>query len=195
MIINGDAQNLDLSRFKKYGVIVADPPWLYRVNKGDGVAENHYSVMTTTDLMAMPVQHLSAPDCILFLWGTWPKLPEAVSVMAAWGFEHLTGFPWIKTTKNGALCYGVGYWVRGCSEYVLVGRKGHVSPPEALDRYLGILSPRMTHSRKPASVHEIAETLPGPYLELFARRPREGWDTFGNEVKEEWAGLPLLQLT
>ena len=81
--------------------------------------------------------------------------------------------------------------MRGCSEYVLVGRRGKVSPPR-LKGFLGLLSPNLRHSRKPDSVHEIAEALPGPYLELFGRRPRKGWTVFGNEVKEETDGLPMF---
>ncbi len=183
-IIIGDATNMDLTKFERYGVIVADPPWPYRVAKGQGIAEDQYAVMTDDDLRAMPVSQLALDDCILFLWGTWPKMPEAIQLMTAWGFDYVTGFPWVKTnSKNGQPFYGVGYWVRGCSEYVLIGRCGHVSPPR-MKGFMGILSPGFKHSRKPDSVHEIAEALPGPYLELFGRRSRSGWTVFGNEVEE-----------
>lgn len=185
MIIRGDARNMDLAQFPHpYGVIIADPPWEYRVTKGQGIAEDQYSTMNMSDLKAMPVPELCADDCILFLWGTWPKLPEVVSLMAAWEFEYVTGLPWVKTNKkNGKLFYGIGYWVRGCSEYILIGRRGKVSPPR-LKGFMGILSPTFQHSRKPDSVHQIAEALPGPYLELFARRSRPGWTVFGNEIEE-----------
>jgi len=73
----------------------------------------------------------------------------------------------------------VGYWVAGCSEYVLIGRRGKVSPPNT-DNYLGLIGPAFEHSRKPDDVHDIAENLPGPYLELFAHRTRAGWTVFGN---------------
>lgn len=189
----GDARNdSDLLQLGKFGVIVADPPWLYRVAKGEGTAKEQYDLLTDDDLLQMPIGDLAADNCILFLWGTWPKLPEAMAVMRAWGFEYITGLPWVKLTKgsNGpVLSYGVGYWVRGCSEYVLIGRCGNVSPPRQ-HGYLGILSPNLHHSRKPDSIHELAETLPGPYLELFARRPRVNWTTFGNEKEED---LPLFR--
>jgi N6-adenosine-specific RNA methylase IME4 len=92
-------------------------------------------------------------------------------------------------TKGRGINYGVGYWVRGCSEFVFIARRGHVSPPSQ-EGFLGLMSPNLQHSRKPDSVHVLAESLPGPYLELFARRPRDGWDTFGNEVERE---LPLFR--
>jgi N6-adenosine-specific RNA methylase IME4 len=183
-IIIGDASDMNLEKFDRYGVIVADPPWPYRVAKGQGIAEDQYAVMTDGDLRAMPISQLALDNCVLLLWGTWPKLPEAIQLMTAWGFEYVTGFPWVKTnSKNGQPFYGVGYWVRGCSEYVLIGRRGHVSPPR-MKGFMGILSPGFKHSRKPDSVHDIAEALPGPYLELFGRRSRPGWTVFGNEVEE-----------
>ena len=183
MIINGDARTIDPADFKRYGVIVADPPWLYRVAKGQGTAEDQYDLMREEDIYSMPVGELALDDSVLFLWGTWPKLPEAIKVAESWGFEYVTGLPWIKLNRNdGGAFYGIGYWVRGCSEYVLICRKGHVSPPR-LDGFLGLMSPNFEHSRKPNSIHEIAEALPGPYLELFARRDRAGWDCFGNEVQ------------
>ena len=76
--------------------------------------------------------------------------------------------------------YGVGFWARGCSELVLIGRKGNVKSPS--DGFIGLLSPNLYHSRKPEDIYAYAESLPGPYLELFARRIRSGWDTWGNEV-------------
>lgn len=194
--IIGDARNMDLSAFPhKYGVIVADPPWPYQQwsERKHGAAAAIYDTLDMPALLDMPVPSLAGPDCALLLWGTWPKLLEALQVMAAWGFEYVTGFPWVKlASENGGPSYGVGFWVRGCSEFVLIGRKGHVSPPR-MEGFLGLLSPSLHHSHKPDSVHEIAEALPGPYLELFARRSRKNWTTFGNELEESdvWFGTHL----
>ena len=193
-VILGDARQMNLAEFDRYGVIVADPPWQYdfSMDSRDSI-EFHYPTLTLADIQRMPVSALSLPDSVLFLWGTWPKLQEANSTLAAWGFDYVTGFPWVKLAGDFTISYGMGYWVRGCSEYVLIGRRGNVSPPR-LDGFLGLLSPNLHHSRKPASVHEIAEALPGPYLELFGRRPRKGWTVFGNEVKEETDDLPMFDL-
>lgn len=188
-IITGDATQLNISDFpNRYGVIVADPPWPYRVSKGQGAAKDQYSLMTDDEIYTMPVSQLAKSDAILLLWGTWPKLPEALKTMAAWGFEYVTGFPWVKMNRNGhGIYYGVGYWVRGCSECVFIGRRGEVSAPR-LEGFLGLMSPNLQHSRKPDDIYEIAEALPGPYLELFARRSRAGWHSFGNEVEDVMTG-------
>ncbi|HXI14803.1 MAG TPA: MT-A70 family methyltransferase, partial [Chloroflexota bacterium] len=60
-------------------------------------------------------------------------------------------------------------------------RRGTVHPP-AQD-FMGLLSPNYEHSRKPDNVYEYAEALPGPYVELFARRPRAGWACWGNQIE------------
>ncbi len=175
---------------KQYGVIVADPPWRYGNSGCRGAAENHYPTMAASEIQSLPVSGIAKPDSILFLWATWPLMPEALAVVEAWGFTYVSGFPWIKIVGDptGNLFgsieykprYGVGFWVRGCSELVLICRRGNVSPPEG--GHIGLLSENFRHSRKPSSLYALAEQFHGPYLELFARKARSGWDAFGNEV-------------
>lgn len=173
-----------------YGVVIADPPWNYANAGCRGAAENHYPTMTTAEICALPVGDLAAPDAALFLWTTWPQLQEGIDVVKAWGFEYVTGLPWVKIVGVpsvdlwGELVikaqYGVGFWVRGCTEPLLIARRGDVSP--ASGDLVGLLSENLRHSRKPENVYHIAERLPGPYVELFARRPRAGWDSWGNQI-------------
>lgn len=175
---------------KQYGVIVADPPWKYDLMAIRGNPEDHYRTMDLLELCALPVDQLAAPNSILLLWGTWPKLDSmCLPLLKSWGFAYVTGFPWIKITSIApnlwgemeiSVPYGVGFWARGCSEMILIGRRGNVSPPA--NSFVGLLSPNLYHSRKPDSIYEYAESLPGPYLELFARRPRPNWDAWGNEI-------------
>ncbi len=180
-----------------YRTLIADPPWQYRNAGGNGAAENHYPTMSIGDICSMepfgrPVRELVAPDAVLYLWATWPMLVEAQQVINAWGFTYKTGLPWVKTNTPlapdlwGDLQWrpamGTGFWVRGCSELLLIATRG--LPPVPDDRPLGLLVDlRQEHSRKPAAQYELAERHPGPYLELFARPPvRTGWDAWGNEV-------------
>ena len=174
-----------------YGVILADPPWNYANAGCRGAAENQYPTMTDKDIAALGVCDLAAPDAVLLLWATWPKLSEAcLPALKAWGFEYVTGFPWVKVTSAAhnlwgeieiSVPYGVGFWARGCSEPLLIGKRGNAKPPP--NGFIGLLSPNLHHSRKPDDIYAYAESLPGPYLELFARRTRPGWDAWGNEVE------------
>ena len=175
---------------RRYGPILADPPWSYGNAGCRGAAANQYPTMTDAEICALPVADLAAPDCALVMWATWPKLREGLDAIAAWGFDYVTAFPWVKVNSVSAdlfadeirigVPYGVGFWARGASEIVMIGKRG--SPPPPPNGFIGLLSPNLQHSRKPDSIYEFAETLPAPRLEMFARRPRDGWDVFGDQI-------------
>lgn len=139
----------------------------------------------------MPIADLAAEDCCLFLWSCWPTLEDAWSVISAWGFEYKTcAFDWIKAHAGQVEMFrddadalmGMGYWTRSNSEPCLLATRGRPKRLNA-DVRQGIIEPRREHSRKPDCVHERVERLvPGPYLELFARQRRPGWDCWGNET-------------
>ena len=90
---------------KKYSVIYADPPWAYQQG-GRGAAKHHYDTMSTEALCKMPVRDICTDDAVLFMWATFPNLPEALKVMAAWGFTYKTAaFVWVKKNRK-SLCVG-----------------------------------------------------------------------------------------
>jgi N6-adenosine-specific RNA methylase IME4 len=113
-------------------------------------------------------------------------LPAALDVMGHWGFEFKTiGFVWAKSYKDHdwvgdtAHPIGTGYWTRANPELCLFGTKGK---PKRLSRAVRklIVAPRREHSRKPDEIYGRIEALcEGPYLEMFARFPRAGWDRIG----------------
>ena len=52
-------------------------------------------------LCALPVETLAAKDCLMFLWATFPMLPEALRLIQAWGFTFKTvAFVWLKRNKK-----------------------------------------------------------------------------------------------
>lgn len=159
-----------------YSAIYADPPWRFATYsaKGKGRSpEAHYDCMSLDDIKALPVADLAAPDCCLFLWVTNPTLPQALDVMAAWGFTYKTvAFCWIKPRFMG-----LGYWTRANAELCLLGTRGKPKRRSASVRML-VESPRLQHSRKPDEVRAGIERLvTGPYVELFARETAPGWAT------------------
>lgn len=175
----------------EYGVILADPPWNYSNSGCRGAAENIYPTMTFNELCQLPIESMAKDDAVLLMWATWPKLEEAaMPLIKAWGFQYVTGFPWVKVTDVSMTLwgkieirvpYGVGFWARGATEPLLIARRGKPPPPP--NGFIGLLSPNLEHSRKPDNIYHYAESMPGPYLELFARRARPGWDVWGNEVE------------
>jgi len=163
-----------------YGVLLGDPPWRYEysIDSGDTI-EQHYPTMTTAEICALPVSEIAGEDSVLFLWATSPKLPEALSVMAAWGFQYRTCLVWVKDW------IGPGYYARQRHELLLVGKKGNPPTPEPSSRPDSVIeAPRKEHSAKPPIVYEIIERMypDVPKVELFARNRRENWDSWGNEV-------------
>src|SRR5262245_54679158 len=185
-----------------YGAILADPPWAFnlwwggRSNKTPAgvpsrATEPHYQVIREPELNALPVGKLGAEHCVLFLWTCWPVLPWAMRTIAAWGFNYKTcGFCWVKAHAQQLEMFQddiephmtLGYWTRSNSEICLLATRG---TPKRIgtDVRQAIIAPRREHSRKPDGIHERIERLvAGPYLELFARQRRPGWDCWGNEV-------------
>ncbi len=168
---------------ERFGTVLADPPWDYPPTSKDkrlrGYTDQHYTPLTTDDLCALPVADLATDEAVLLLWTTFPFVADALRVVEAWGFDYVTGLAWVKANpKTSAVAYGVGYWFRGAVELCLVGKR----KKSYRSQYVGLVHPGLNHSRKPESIHQVAEaTYPGPRLELFAREKRDGWTTLGLE--------------
>ena len=166
-------------------MIYADPPWRYDNKGGQGVAENHYPTMNINDICALPVADLAAKDSALFLWATFPMLPEALRVIEAWGFKFKTvAFVWLKQNRKAKTWfYGLGFWTRGNAEVCLLATRGK---PKRQDNSIHqfIISPLEAHSKKPDEARDKIVRLMGdlPRVELFARQTPPGWDVWGNEV-------------
>lgn len=182
----------DLKR-SHYRAILADPPWRFetwgdQTNAATHV-DRHYQTMTTDDILWLPVKHLAAPDCVLFLWVTWPTLRIATQVIDAWGFTYKTcAFSWMKADPYRLFADDAtpemlgGYWTRSNTEVCLLATRGKPKRLNA-DVRQGIIAPRREHSRKPDGIHErIKRLVAGPYCELFARQKRKGWDVWGNQT-------------
>ena len=178
---------------KKYKIIYADPPWRYSAKKVQGAAENHYPTMSIEELCALPVADLAAPDSALFLWATFPQLPEALRLIEAWGFTYKSvAFVWLKKNKKAdSWFYGLGFWTRGNAEICLLATRGHPKRANAGVHQV-ILSHIEEHSKKPEEARSRIVRLMGdvPRIELFARSRAPGWDVWGNEAADSIQGWP-----
>lgn len=163
----------------QYDVILADPPWKYEINTR-GSPDDHYDVMEDKAISNLKIP--ASENCVLFMWGTAPKLPEALQVIEDWGFTYKTNMVWIKDK------IGTGYYFRGKHELLFVAVKGSPLIPEDADKPESVLiAPRTTHSKKPDEVYGIIERMypNAKYLELFARNTRNNWKSWGNEIDNE----------
>ncbi len=142
--------------------------------------------MSINELCALPVAELAAPDSALFMWATFPQLPEALRLIEAWGFTYKSvAFVWLKKNRKAdSWFYGLGFWTRGNAEICLLATRGHPKR-QAANVHQFIISPIEAHSKKPDEARDKIVSLMGdlPRVELFARQTPPGWDVWGNEVE------------
>lgn len=180
-----------------YQTIYADPPWLER---GSGQckrgADRHYPLMKTRDICALPVASWAAPNAHCYIWVTNNFLPDGLKVMDAWGFRYVTKIEWFKgedaeddAVADARLQFGIGQYYRGCTEPCLFGVRGVLpyrfrEDGKRAQGRTGFHARRGEHSVKPEAMRRMVELVShGPRLEMFARRPADGWDSWGNEVQ------------
>ena len=176
----------------KYRTIVADPPWRYTVNhpgsrdKHVRAAEDHYETLTQQQIADIPVRDFAEQNAHLYVWVTNPVLteqrssgPNVFEIVRGWGFEPKTVLTWVKSESGS----GLGWYFRGDTEHVVFAVRGTLAIP-ADERISNVFrASRGQHSRKPDAFLDLVEQVsPGPYLEMFSRRARLGWQTWGDEA-------------
>lgn len=174
---------------KKYNIIYADPAWSFNNKKTGGNlksgADSHYETMSVDNMCKLPIANIANNNCVLFMWWVASQPKEAIKLAESWGFtiKTMTGFNWVKTTKNGKLDFGMGFWTRAGSEMCMIAVKGKPKRIDAGVRSV-IMDERSEHSKKPDVFRKEIVRLMGdlPRIELFARHNAEGWDCFGYDI-------------
>lgn len=174
-----------------YSTIVADPPWQSRSNGAafgtagvgtgrnrapiDARPESRYSTLDLDGICALPVADLAAKNAHAYVWATCSGLDDGIAVLRAWGFTYKTTITWVKNSHG----LGLGAYFRTQTEHVIFGVRGSL-PTLVMDQPNVFEAARTGHSRKPAAFLDLVErSSPGPYVELFCRDPRFGWDSWG----------------
>lgn len=189
---NASASLLEFAGEQRFGTILADPPWRF-INRTGKMAPEHrrlsrYGTMTTDEVAALPVNQIAADRSHLYLWVPNALLPEGLLVMREWGFSYKTNIVWHKVRKDGGSDgRGVGFYFRNVTEMILFGVRGKsartLAPGRRQVNY--VATRKREHSRKPDEQYQIIEDCSwGPYLELFARGPRDNWHSWGNEAAD-----------
>jgi N6-adenosine-specific RNA methylase IME4 len=192
---------IELVGATRFSTILADPPWQFQNRTGKVAPEhkrlNRYRTMTLSDIRGLPVASVVAPTAHLYLWVPNALLLEGLQVMRDWGFEYKTNIVWHKVRKDGGPDgRGVGFYFRNVTELILFGVKGKQARTLAPGRrQVNMLKTRKReHSRKPDEIFDVVEACsPGPFLELFARGPRHGWTTWGDQAEDyfpSWSTYP-----
>lgn len=180
---------------KKYKTILADPPWQFQNRTGKMAPEHkrlsRYETMKLPDIIALPVAQIVEDTAHLYLWVPNALLPDGLAVMQAWGFQYKSNLIWHKIRKDGGSDgRGVGFYFRNVTEIILFGVRGKnartLAPGRRQVNFLA--TQKREHSRKPDEQYDLIEACsPGPYLELFARGERAGWDVWGNQADDSYS--------
>lgn len=182
----------------RFHTVLADPPWQFQNRTGKVAPEhkrlNRYGTMTLNDICSLPVADITVEPAHLYLWVPNALLPDGLRVMEAWGFQYKSNLVWHKIRKDGGPDgRGVGFYFRNTTELILFGVRGkNARTLDAGRRQVNFLATqKREHSRKPDEQYPLIESCsPGPFLELFARGPRPGWKTWGNQADDyspDWA--------
>ncbi len=179
---------------KRFGTILADPPWRFKNRSGKIAPENckllRYGTLSNEEIASLPVS-----DCLLdtahcYLWVPNALLPIGIEVLRSWGFEYKTNIVWHKIRKDGGSDgRGVGFYFRNVTELVLFGVRGKGARTLAPGRrQVNLLASRKReHSRKPDELYGLIEACSrGPYLELFGRGKRDGWTVWGDQAVDDY---------
>ena len=199
---NDTNQNLiEWANGRKWNTLYIDPPWRFQNSTGKVSPEhkrlNRYPTMALDEIKALPVESIASDKAHLYLWVPNAILPDGLEVMKAWGFTYKANIIWEKIRKDGFPDgRGVGFYFRNVTEVLLFGIRNNSMPNRTLaparSQVNLIRAEKREHSRKPDEFIPLIEACsPGPFVELFARGTRPGWDLWGNQAVEgyepDWA--------
>jgi N6-adenosine-specific RNA methylase IME4 len=196
-----------MTRNGRYAIVYADPPWDYpESGTGTRVIASKYPLLPIEHIRSLPVSEIVEDDAYLFLWVTFPRLADGLTVFEPWGFRYKTvAFTWIKTNKRQCLdqtsfipsdpdlFQGMGSYTRSNAEVCLLGIRGNPRPVSHSVHSV-IIATIGRHSAKPAETRKRIIELCGdlPRIELFARNTPEGWHVWGNEIPDHVAVNPFV---
>ena len=164
----------------RYRTIVADPPWDVKRPAGwhvSGHRSQPYPTMTVEEIASLPVGDMTE-DGHLYLWTVNLHIRSAYHVAESWGYTPVCLLTWCKKPMG----VGPGGLFSITTEFILFCRRGP-EPRRMVVPSTWFEWPRKGQSVKPEAFFDLVESVsPGPYLEMFARRQRLGWDTWGNEA-------------
>lgn len=182
---------------QKYKLILADPPWDFNNKKTGGsmrsAANQKYVTTGIKALEQLDVNSIADDDCLLAMWWVGAMPQEAIDLVNSWGFRivNMNGIVWNKLTQHDKPYFGMGFYTRAGSESMVLAVKGKFKPASHSVRAVFHAEAQIqfeakvrAHSEKPTQAHDMLVELTGdvPRLEMFARRPANGWDVFGNEA-------------
>lgn len=180
-----------------------DPQWKFqtRGEHGDGRSAGQHYDTEETDAIADMIERVLPcldDDAMIAMWTVDWNMHAFFALVQQFDLTIVTKcFNWVKLleTHDGTpraadgrisdadFPIGNGYYTRANPEDCWLLKRGRPQP--VLDNAVRqlIVAPVMEHSRKPDLwLDGLERMFAGPYLEINARRPRDGWISWGNEL-------------
>ena len=173
---------------QKYNTIVIDPPWDISMA---GHMLNHtwaeelpYKTMSLQEIKDIPIGKIANTGSHIYCWTTNKMLKETFDVLGNWGVNFHLCLVW---NKNSGIAPCLGYVF--ATEFCLLGFYGKPMQKFTKMGKVNWLNLKQNgqgkHSSKPDEWYKLIEEMsPAPRIDIFARRERQGWDVWGNEVKQ-----------
>lgn len=166
---------------KKYNVIVVDPPWeihkILRKVRPNQQYNLDYPIMSLEEIRNLPISSISQDNSVCFLWTIQSYLENSFSILREWGFKYQRTLTWDKS--NGMCLFGFHHR----TEFVLFGYKGKLEMYPRRKTIPTVFSGKSPfHSAKPDIFYEMINCFGDDRIDIFARKERDGWDVWGNEV-------------
>lgn len=163
-------------KFELPKTVLCDVPFRFSNQATRAASGRHYKLMTVKELKEFTFLH-NEESCLLLFWAWNSVLLQCLEIVEAWGFTYKTNIAWIKPHM------GLGNYVRSAHELLILATKGKLKLPLSKRHLSWFMAEKREHSRKPEYQYDIAEILgEPPYVELFARRKRIGWNTWGDKA-------------
>jgi N6-adenosine-specific RNA methylase IME4 len=174
---------------KKYNTIVIDPPWAIsltgEVKRGEKRAKSlPYKTMSLQEIKEIPINNIANVGAHIYCWTTNKMLKDTFDVLQDWGVNFHLVMPLVKPSGL-APCFGYAF----ASEFCLLGFYG--KPMQKFLKagelnWIKAFNKAGTHSSKPDDFYKLVERMsPEPRIDIFARKQRLNWDTFGDEVDKQ----------
>ena len=155
---------------KKFGTILADPPWQFSNRTGKMAPEHkrlhRYTTMKIEEICGLPIASIAADKSHLYLWCPNALLSWGLRVMEAWGFQYKTNIVWLKVRKDGGPDgRGVGFYYRNVTELVLFGIRGKLRTARTGRRMVNLIATmKEGHSKKPQELYDMIVSSAAPAL-------------------------------